>query len=142
MSAALATAMRQRVDLLAARRVIAAAHDATRSLGAAWVPQVTVSGGLEVAHAPDTTAVGYVASLGIELPTAARGQDVRADARAIASLAAARAESLTADVRREVLVSLWAHPREESRLREIIAMVAEHDPSQHVRKLAAELLGS
>lgn len=101
----IATALRERIELRAARRVIATAREASGSTGGAWIPSVTLSGGLDLAHESDTTAVGYVASVGVELPFASRGQDTRAEARAAVGLAAARADALASEVRREVMVA-------------------------------------
>lgn len=83
----------------------ASTSEARRAQGAAdraWIPALSLSGGLRIAEASETR-YGYVAGVSISLPVFARGQDVRAQAHARERLAAAHARAAERRAHRDAL---------------------------------------
>ncbi|HEX2880454.1 MAG TPA: TolC family protein [Polyangiaceae bacterium] len=70
------------------RSAKAHAQDAHSSAGAAWIPALSVTGGLLVTDATSTRH-GYLAGISVELPIFSRGQELRAEAAAQQQLVAA-----------------------------------------------------
>ena len=71
------------------QQAIAHARDAQDEAGWAWVPDLSVTGGLRLGIADDTR-YGYVAGLALSIPLFSRSQDLRARARASRNMAQAR----------------------------------------------------
>jgi cobalt-zinc-cadmium efflux system outer membrane protein len=90
-----------RPSLRHARAAAAHARDAGDAAGSAWVPPLTVTGGLRL-RTTDEVRYGYVAGLAVDLPLFGRGQGLRAEAAARAreadalGLAATRAARIDA----------------------------------------------
>lgn len=103
----LATAELAAVDVEAhaavqrARDAERAAEDARGAAELAWIPDVTLTGGVDLETDPNLRG-GYVVGLRIELPFGSNGQGQRAEARARAALSAALAESLAAALRARI----------------------------------------
>jgi cobalt-zinc-cadmium efflux system outer membrane protein len=90
----------------------AAQSDARDAVGAArwaWVPTLSLSGGLRVSEWPDTQ-YGYVAGVSLTLPVFSRGQELRAESAARQQLAAAEVRAAERSTRLE-----------EVRAREVLA---------------------
>jgi cobalt-zinc-cadmium efflux system outer membrane protein len=87
-----------RLTRSAARQAIAAGDSAA----SAWIPNVSLSGGLRIRQT-DETQYGYVAGVAVSLPLFAHGQDVRAEAKAVASLLDAQAAAAERDAGLEAL---------------------------------------
>lgn len=83
-------------------RSVAQAREAREHAGRAWIPAVSVSGGVRIAG-PGETRYGYVAGVALDLPLFGRGQDARARAHAAERRAQARAHAADLLVRRELL---------------------------------------
>jgi cobalt-zinc-cadmium efflux system outer membrane protein len=83
-------------------RSVAEARDARAHARRAWVPLLSLSGGLRVADAGETR-YGYVAGVALDLPLFSRGRDARAGAWARVRLAQARARVAEQTTRRELL---------------------------------------
>lgn len=83
-------------------RSVAEAGDARAHARRAWIPLVSLSGGLRVADAGEAR-YGYVAGISMDLPFFSRGRDARAEARARERLALARAHAAEQTARRELL---------------------------------------
>jgi cobalt-zinc-cadmium efflux system outer membrane protein len=83
-------------------RSVAEARDARGHAGRAWIPAVSVSGGLRIADAGEAR-YGYVAGVALDLPLFGRGRDSRARAHAAERLAQARVHAAELTARRELL---------------------------------------
>lgn len=82
----------------------AAAAEAARAVdgsASAWVPPVTVTGGLHVRRGLETR-YGYVAGVSVALPLFARGQELRAEAQTRSRLSAARVTAAEQDAQVEI----------------------------------------
>lgn len=91
------------------QQAIAHAREAQDEAGWAWVPDLSVTGGVRLGMADDTR-YGYVAGLALSIPLFSRGQDLRARARASRNMAQAR---LAGETRQAMLHAASARARLE-----------------------------
>lgn len=114
---------RRRSAIARARDALRAANDAEGSASSAWIPELSLTGGLRI-EGTDETRYGYVAGVTLDLPVFSGAAGLPAIARARAGVARARAESLEREARRDIAVAharLVAAREELARFRAAVA---------------------